>query len=251
MSNLFLFPREYNLVHNLFIDIETVPDFSREEYFDVKRRVDSNELNSESEDKSLYWKCKIGGLTPFDGKVVLITYQVDDEETVRLKEWESNEQKILQEFYDRLVGLQHNSKEWLRIIGHNILRFDLLFLYERMKHHKIAGEKWLYHWVIKKPEVIDFLQLHLPINDLKISGLRHDVLAYAYGFPTKKTSGKEETLHYFEKDYDKITEYSKREFVYPEMYKKIRSEGLISKEKLQESIIHNKKQYDLERRQTN
>jgi hypothetical protein len=107
-----------------------------------------------------------------------------------------------------------------------------------MKHHKIEDEKWLHQWIINKPEVIDFLQTHLPLNEFKTKGLRHDVLAFAYGFPVKSTLGSGEIPHYFQEDYNKIIEYSEREFIYPELYKKIINEGTISKKQLLESIRH-------------
>jgi hypothetical protein len=86
--------------------------------------------------------------------------------------------------------------------------------------------------------VIDFLQTHLPLNDFKTKGLKHDVLAYAYGFPVKSTLGSGEIPHYFQEDYNKIVEYSKREFIYPELFQKIISEGTITKEKLLDAIKH-------------
>ena len=105
-----------------------------------------------------------------------------------------------------------------------------------MKHHKISEEKWLYQWIINKPEVIDFLQLHLPLNNLQTRGLKHDVLALAYDFPLKETLGSGETLHYFHEEFDKIIEYSEKEFIYPQLYEKIMKSGLITKERLSDSI---------------
>ena len=78
----------------------------------------------------------------------------------------------------------------------------------------------------------------MPLNDFKTKGLRHDVLAYAYGFPVKSTLGSGEIPHYFQEDYGKIIEYSEREFIYPELYQKIIAEGTISKDQLLESIKH-------------
>jgi len=226
-------------VPNLFVDIETAPDFTKEQYFDVKKQIDSGHLDKNSENKDLFWRFERGGLTPFDGKVILITYQINNGHVFRLKEWELGEQTLLEKFYQLLVDLQRGpGQDWLRIIGHNILGFDLFFLYNRMKYHKTSEEKWLYQWIMNKPEVIDFLQLHLPLNDLKTKGLKHDVLAHAYGFKVKSTLGSGEIPHYFQGDYEKIIEYSEREFIYPELYEKINSQGLVSKEKLQESIKH-------------
>jgi len=229
-------PRKGGMV-NLFVDIETAPSFTAEEYFDAKRRIDSGELSRGSEDSELFWKFERGGLTPFDGKVILITYRVNDAHLFRLKEWETGERAMLQRFYDTVVDLQRGSNEdRLKIIGHNILGFDLFFLYIRMRHHRIAEERWLYQRIINRPEVVDLLQLHLPLNNHQTKGLKHDVLAHAYGFPVKSTLGSGEIPHYFAKEYDKIIEYSEREFVYPELFEKIQSGGLVSRESLQKSI---------------
>ena len=222
---------------NLFLDIETAPDFDTDEFFQTKSAIDSGALDKNSENRDLYWRFKRGGLTPFSGKIILITYQINNAHLFRLKEWEIGEHEILKKFYNLIVDLQRGAGEdHLRIIGHNILGFDLFFIYNRMRHYKIEDEKWLYQWIINKPEVIDFLQLHLPLNDLKTKGLKHDVLAKAYGFPVKNTLGSGETIHYYQKEYHKIIEYSDREFIYPQLYQKILSDGLISKERLLDAI---------------
>lgn len=223
---------------DLFLDIETVPDLDAAEYLEAKKRMDAGQLTAESQDKDLYWRMRTGALSPFTGKIALITYQIDDSYTHRLKEWEDGEYAILRRFYDLLVNLQrHTSADMLHIIGHNILGFDLFFLYDRMRRHSIAEERWIHHWLMKKPMVLDFLQMHLPLNNLAARGLRHDVLTDAYGIPMKGTSGAEEIQHYFEGRYDKILEYSEREFVYPELYRKIRDDGLVASNLLQETIL--------------
>ncbi len=224
---------------DLFLDIETAPLFTKEEYFQTKELIDSGKLDRNSENKDLFWRFDRGGLSPFEGKVILITYKINNGHVFRLKEWEMGEKEMLKKFYELVVDLQRGKgTDRLKIIGHNILRFDLFFIYNRMKYHKIEEEKWLHQWIINKPEVIDFLQIHLPLNDFKTKGLRHDVLAYAYGFPVKSTLGSGEIPHYFQGNYSKIIEYSEREFIYPELYQKIISEGTITKERLLESIKH-------------
>jgi hypothetical protein len=191
---------------DLFLDIETAPLFTKEEYFQTKEKIDSGKLDRTSENKDLFWRFDRGGLTPFEGKVILITYKINNGHVFRLKEWEMGEKDMLKKFYDLVVDLQRGlGTDRLKIIGHNILRFDLFFIYNRMKHQK---------------------------------GLKHDVLAYAYGFPVKSTLGSGEIPHYFQEDYNKIIEYSEREFIYPELYQKIISEGTITKERLLDSINH-------------
>ena len=224
------------LMPDLFLDIETVPNFTHEEYFMIKKAVEDDKI-TKSVQTDLFWKYKTGGLNPFEGKLILLTYKINNGHIFRLKEWELGEQELLTKFYELLKNLQYNAgKDRLRIIGHNILRFDLFFLYERMRHYFPDDIKWLHQRVINKPEVIDFLQMHLALNNFQTKGLRHDVLAYAYGFSQKVTLGSEETLHYYEKNYEKIIEYSIREFIYPELYKKIQTDGLVSQGVLLDSI---------------
>ena len=221
---------------DLFVDIETAPDMTHDEYSRTRQEIESGQLTKES-DIGRYWKFEKGGLRPFDGKVILITYRVNDGYVHRLMEWEDGEEAILKKFYFLLKDLQRGSGEdRLRIIGHNILGFDLFFLYSRFRKYGLDEEKWIYQTVINKPEVVDFLQIHLPLNEYNTRGLKHDVLAYAYGLPTKETLGSGEIQHYFQREYDKIIEYSEREFVYPELYAKIRSDGLVSRQRLLESI---------------
>ncbi|WOV93148.1 MAG: hypothetical protein R1F52_00470 [Candidatus Nitrosoabyssus spongiisocia] len=222
---------------NLFIDIETIPDIKPELYLDSQRRVESGELTRNSEEKELYWLSQRGALNPLEGKVMLITYQINDAHIFRLKEWESDEKTILRKFFDILSDLSYgSSKDRLHIIGHNILSFDIFFLYNRMIKKEIFEKKFIYQRLISRPMFIDFLQMHLPLNNFTSRGLKHDVLAHAYQLPTKETQGSGAITDYFEGNFDKILEYSKKEFVYPQMYKKITENGLISKEKLQESI---------------
>ena len=221
---------------DLFVDIETAPDMTHDEYLSTKQEIESGTLTWES-DKARFWKFEKGGLRPFDGKVILITYQVNNAHIHRLVEWNDGEESILRRFYYLLKDLHQGSwKDRLKIIGHNILGFDLFFLYNRLRMHEIEEEKWIYQTLINKPEVVDFLQIHLPLNNYDAKGLKHDVLAHAYGLPVKDTLGSEEIQHYFQKKYDMILKYSEREFVYPELYQKIRSDGLVSRQRLQESI---------------
>lgn len=219
----------------MFLDIETVPDLDAGKYREMSRRVASGELSEEA-NKSEYWKFKKAALSPIDGRVMLITYQVDEAHVHRLKEWEDGERNVLKRLFDVIESLQMGKGDGLRIVGHNILRFDLYFLHERMRHHKIADEGRLYRAVLRRPLVVDFLQVHLPLNDMNGKGLKHDVLARAYGLPTKSTQGSEETEHYFAGEYEKILGYSEREFIYPQLYRMIKEGGLVDADTLRKSI---------------
>ena len=222
---------------DLFLDIETVPDMEAAEYLEATERIRRGDLGPDSEDGHLYWKCTRGALKYAEGRVILITYQVNDAPVRRLKEWESGERAILAKFYTLLQDLQrHRGEDPLRIIGHNVLGFDIFFLYNRMRMHRLDDETWLHQWVVNGPVAMDLLQMHLPANGMSARGLKHDVLAHAYGLPVKGNQGGDETERYFRGDYSHIIEYSEREFVYPQMFRKIIDGGMVSAETLAESI---------------
>ncbi len=222
---------------DLFVDIETVPDMEAGEYLEAVERIRRGELGPRSQESSLYWKCTRGALKYTDGRVMLITYQINDAPIRRLKEWEVGERTILEKFYSLLQDLQrHRSADPLRIIGHNISGFDMFFLYNRMRLHRLDEEAWLSQWVINGPIIVDFLQMHLPLNGMSAKGLKHDVLAHAYGLPTKGSTGDDEIERYFRGEYGHVMGYSDREFVYPQLFRRITEGGLVSAQRLADSI---------------
>ncbi len=221
----------------LFVDIETVPDFTDQEYTDAERLAAGDTPPADPEEKEAYWKRKNGSLNPFQGKIILITYKINNGYVHRLMEWESGERAILVKFFNLIKNLQKGpSDDWLQIIGHNILGFDLLFLYERMKHHGIDDARWIYHYLLKKPDVADILQIHLSANAMQRRGLKHDILADAYGLPQKEDQGGNMIEQYYNKNYDAILEYSEKEFIYDDIYDRILTKGMVSAKELSDAI---------------
>lgn len=222
---------------NLFVDIETAPRMTAPEYLEARARIDAGELRRDSPDRGLYWAVERGALSPFEGKAIVITYKVNDGHVFRLTEWDSGEAGMLRRFYNLVGDLQRGAQsDRLRIIGHNILRFDLFFLYARMAAHRIDAEKWLHRRLLDGPDIVDFLQMHLALNGLSMKGLRHDVLARAYGLDVKGASGADVVRDYFNEEYERILAYSEAEFVYPELYGRITERGLVSSEELAAAV---------------
>ena len=125
---------------NIFIDIETVPVFEKEEFFDVKNKIDSGLIHKDhknTEIKKIYWKKERGALNPIEGKIIMLTYQINNGNPYRLAEWKSSESKILEEFYDNISLLNRNRDDPLNIIGFNITNFDIPFLFSRSQQLKI------------------------------------------------------------------------------------------------------------------
>lgn len=240
---------------NIFVDIETVPAYdSGEEFFKVKNAIDSGIVHRDHDDpqiRKIFWKKEMGALNPVEGKIIMITYQVNDGRPWRLAEWKSSEEKILKGFYDVISLNKGNKEDPLNIIGFNITNFDLPFLFYRSQKLKISNgfsghePLWLYKY-FHKPTVQDILQIHLPLNNWTRYGLNHNAVAQAYNLPTKTERGIVNSDYYYGEEYDKILRYTEDEFIYPELYKKMKRK-MVSSEKLQESVEYWIEQYRLER----
>jgi len=221
---------------NIFLDIETVPEFAdRNEYLKVKQ-------SSNGQKDDLYYKFHYGSLNPHEGKVVLITYQVDDGQPQYLKQWLSNEQTILKKFFDIVGQKKTNQGEKTTLIGLNIAHFDLPFLFVRMLKNQIVTSfktghdpVWLYNTLMKFPYFIDLLQIHLPLNDFNPVGVTHDAIAKSYGFPMKGERGNTNIDRYYTAP-EEIMKYVETEFIYPQLFSKISKDGLISKARFQEIV---------------
>ncbi len=240
---------------NVFVDIETVPTYNTaEEFLKIKNAIDGGIIHRDHDDpvvKRMFWKKEMGGLNPIEGKVIMITYQVNDGRPWRLAEWKSSETRILKEFYDLITMLKGNKEDPLNIIGFNITNFDLPFIFSRSQQLEIQTGSSNHDplWLFKNfhnPTVQDILQIHLPLNNWTRYGLNHNAVAQAYGFPTKTERGTVNADYYYSKDYEKILKYTEDEFIYPELYKKMKRK-MISAEKLQESVHYWTGQYRLER----
>ncbi len=77
-------------------------------------------------------------------------------------------------------------------------------------------------------------------------GLNHNAVAQAYGLPVKTERGTVNSDYYYGREYEKILKYTEDEFIYPELYKKMKRK-MITPEKLQESVEYWIEQYRLER----
>ena len=102
-------------------------------------------------------------------KIISIQYKKENGELVILKEWTSGEREILQQFYDDIRKMRERDK-WITVVGHNLLRFDIPLLIQRMTHHHIDSLGNLnnfFHNII----VVDSMQCLLPFNDFRFKGL--------------------------------------------------------------------------------
>jgi len=238
------------MVEYVFIDIETVPDYTgKEEYIQLKSMLESGRI---AQDSNKYWKFKKGSLDPHKGRVIAITYQKGFKGTTEcLKEWKSSEIKILDYFYFHIAALAKEYKrrgEHFYFVGFNIVTFDLPFLFNRMRYYERQkfekGEQGeaefldhvgrRFNLIYRRVPPIDLLQIHLPHNDFRRPRLNHNTVFKAYGFETVERGDIKEW--YYLGQYSKIEDYIKREFVYPALMEKIINQGLVSKEEWKKAL---------------
>ncbi len=137
-----------------------------------------------------------------------------------LKEWESSEKMILSDFYKILKRIQKKDN-YLKIIGFNILSFDLPYLFGRMKILEIADESELYKLLFRS-RGIDIYQLSSIISEKTIEyktliGISHKKVTKFFNMQTKEGSGLECSRWYDDKQYDKIIKYCTEEFNFEQL----------------------------------
>jgi DNA polymerase elongation subunit (family B) len=178
------------------------------------------------------------GLNPFfdESKIFLISYNYynldapPNENQIKspnfLCEWEiGNEEKLITEFYNILKNIQKSDK-MLKIIGFNHLPYDLPYLYSRLIKYEVADGKELFDLIFSLPRHIDLAQLAMAIseNTKKSSDFRcisQKVINSYFNIPIKKDNGKDISIYYRKKDYQKIMQYVKEEFTFEMLYNSV------------------------------
>jgi 3'-5' exonuclease len=199
-------------MRKLFLDIETLPAAEKDlktlkMLFDKKHE----EFDQEKFDEFL-------NKTGFDGafgRILCIGYAVDDD-AVQVFYNENNEKETLRQFWDLVNAISISPRNLqypdydVQFIGHNVMEFDLRFIYQRSI---VLG--------VKPPYELSFARYrNYPIYDtmkewMKWSnvGIGLEYLAVALGIPSPKDGIDGSQVAQFHKDgKDKeICEYCKRD----------------------------------------
>jgi quercetin dioxygenase-like cupin family protein len=171
-------------------------------------------------------------LNPYEkgAKVILIAYNYytgfkpPSKEQIRppifLKEWESNEKEILQTFY-AFLSATFKKDPYLKITGFNILKFDLPYLFGRMKENSIATEREL-HDLLFRPFGIDLFQMSALLTEKtqkyeQLWGISHKDASKFFGLKAKEGNGLDCSDFYDKKEFDKILNYSTEEFNFEQL----------------------------------
>ena len=175
------------------------------------------------------------GLNPYiaSSKIICIAYNYYDEfhlsekhikKPTILKEWETSEADILNKIYT-FLKLKIEADKHLKIIGFNNLKFDMTYLFGRLVVNKIAPTEEIYDVFYRRPHYIDLGQLSQIISNNKFKEIlnisQKDANKF-FGLPLKHGSGKDITIFYKNKEYEKIVEYINEEFSFELLYISIR-----------------------------
>ena len=109
----------------------------------------------------------------------------------------------------------------MKIAGFNIYKFDLPYLFGRMKLLNVAKEKAL-HEILFRPFGIDFFQLSPLISPKTVKygqlwGTNHKEVSAFFKLQVKEGKGSDLSNFYDNKEYDKIIKYCEEEFNFEQM----------------------------------
>jgi len=178
------------------------------------------------------------GLNPFHekSKVLVIAYNYypsssapkpeQVKEPYFLFEWEAgSEKKILEAFFSELKEI-YKKDSLLKIVGFNHLAYDLNYLFARMSKHKISSEKELFHLLFTQPRHIDMAQLGMAVSkatkrDEDFRTISQKTINSYFEIPVKEATGKDVSVFYSKKQYEKIKKYCKEEFTFELLYQSL------------------------------
>jgi hypothetical protein len=178
---------------------------------------------------------KSSGLNPYtsESKILAIAYNYYNEFKMNekfirpptiLKEWEEGEKEILNKFYN-FIKIKLPDDKHFKFIGFNCIKFDLTYLLGRLEHHKIDSKEDIYENLFRLPHVIDLGQLAQIISNNRfkeIMNINQKEANKFFDIPVKKGSGKDVTIYYNNKEYEKILDYIKEEFTFETLYLKLK-----------------------------
>lgn len=206
-------------MRRLFLDIETIP--AGEEgtealkiLFEKKKAKKSKKEGSE--DRSDFEQYLLG--TSFDGsfgRIICIAYAIDDN-PIECLSGDESEAEMLKKFWEIVdsISVPARNPQWpdygVQFIGHNVMDFDLRFIYQRSIINKVKPAYNLNFARYKDYPIYDTMKEWSKWSMNSI-GLEH--IALALGIPTPKDGidGSEVYNFYKAGKIKEICEYCKRD----------------------------------------
>ncbi len=114
------------------------------------------------------------GFRSSNTKIITIQYKDFDGNVRILKEWDSSESDILRKFFTEMKMIKKD--DFLMLVGHNVLRFDIPMIMKRMVANGIGSADEL-HDFFHNVFVVDTLQCMLPFNNMRFKGLNTEEIS--------------------------------------------------------------------------
>jgi len=207
---------DFFMEHILFLDIETVSTVENYEHLDVRmqqlwnKKVEKLKLTEDKTPATLY---KNAGIYAEFGKVVCISVAYIKNNELRIKSFQSQEEKtLLQDFADLLH--KYFSKNHHRLCAHNGKEFDFPYLCRRMLINGISIPNILNVSGLKPWETkfLDTMELWRFGDYKNYTSL--DLLAAVFDIPSPKedTDGSMvHELYWQQNDYQRIKNYCEKD----------------------------------------
>jgi len=154
-------------------------------------------------DQIVFFDIETTGLIPFESKITTIQVRTNGKTTI-WKEWELGENGIIEEFYNFLNGL---FRKKTKVVGYNILRFDIPFINERLHKLEIKNGAEIYKMLNRNIGYIDMYQF-LGDNWGRFRDWKTGLTGKSYDVTNAEMKDA-----YEKKDYDKIIDYVEDEMI--------------------------------------
>jgi len=191
----------------LYFDIETFASWDKPSLDDIE--APSNYKDPQAIAKYKYahldkaWRKQ--ALNSLKGQIIAIGYAFDDDDVEVL--YSEDEELLLKEF-DNIVA----ESPYSILVGHNILRFDIPFLFHRSLKYRLSNLKVILPSDKNdKSMVRDTLHIFSSTNYGSDSWYSLDDLAKFFGLESKNSKGDEIHDFFVNKEFDKITEHCKQD----------------------------------------
>ena len=192
------------MMKKLYLDIETLPA-DEQSYKDLKLLFDKRKEKAEGRGKIVcdFSQWLLG--TSFDGsfgRIICIAYAQNDKPAEVLYN-ENNEKKTLEQFWEIAQGAD-------LFIGHNIMDFDLRFIYQRSIVQKVRPSLDINFARYRSAPIFDTMKEWVKWSNATV-GLEHLALALSIPTPKDGIDGSKVADFYKAGKIDEILEYCKRD----------------------------------------
>ena len=142
------------------------------------------------------------------------------------KEWDSSEKEILKKFYD-FAKRKVETDPHIKFVGFNLIKFDLPYLFARLKYYEIDKEENIHKILFQKPHHIDLGQVSMITSSRmkkrkEFYNVGRREINKFFNIPIKTEDGRKLSEYYRNKQFKKIIDYIKKESKFELLYINLR-----------------------------